>query len=199
MGGRVLLSEKKTPSKVLNKVAKFDTFVPFINEFSVESLREVLQEIIESENIHLNFGGGPFSETFVCVRKVMRTCPGFLRTRLIAKGGRTSSRTPILVSPGRFGTRIRQQRGLKWQTASKEPMSSLEEKRTSMGPRPCKATHSRSDSELPFFTSVANYSALPFDLGDSRAGGVRTSHWRPRNGAPGIVRPPSECKSNGLS
>jgi hypothetical protein len=58
LGGRMHLSPQDVSSQSLQKPADFDTFFAFVNDFSIESFRQVLQEIVETDNIHLNLGGG---------------------------------------------------------------------------------------------------------------------------------------------
>jgi hypothetical protein len=60
LGGQMQLSPKALPAQLLSKEADFDTFFAFVNEFSSQSLESVLYDIVQTENIHLNLGGGPF-------------------------------------------------------------------------------------------------------------------------------------------
>ena len=54
------LSPKALPAERLSKEADFDTFFAFVDEFSIQSLEKILYDIIQTENIHLNLGRGPF-------------------------------------------------------------------------------------------------------------------------------------------
>lgn len=52
------LSPKAMDSEVVRIEADFDTFFAFVDEFPVKSFQQILQEIVQSENIHVNLGGG---------------------------------------------------------------------------------------------------------------------------------------------
>lgn len=54
------LSPKTVAAETLSKEADFDTFFAFVDEFSSQSLEKILYDIIKTENIHLNLGGGPY-------------------------------------------------------------------------------------------------------------------------------------------
>jgi hypothetical protein len=56
--GRMQFSAKGVASEVLCREADFDTFFAFVDEFPIESLQNVLHEIVQTENIHMNLGGG---------------------------------------------------------------------------------------------------------------------------------------------
>jgi hypothetical protein len=58
LGGRMQLSPKAMDSEVVRIEADFDTFFAFVDEFPVKSFQQILQEIVQSENIHVNLGGG---------------------------------------------------------------------------------------------------------------------------------------------
>jgi hypothetical protein len=60
IGGRMELSPKALSAEALTKEAESDTFFAFVDEFSSQSFDKILHEIIQTENIHLNLGGGPF-------------------------------------------------------------------------------------------------------------------------------------------
>jgi len=60
LGGRMQLSPKALSAETLNKQADFDTFFAFVDEFSSQSFEKILFDIIRTENIHLNLGGGAF-------------------------------------------------------------------------------------------------------------------------------------------
>ena len=60
LGGQMQLSPKALPAECLSKEADFDTFFAFVDEFSSQSLEKILYDIIQTENIHLNLGGGQF-------------------------------------------------------------------------------------------------------------------------------------------
>jgi hypothetical protein len=60
LGGQMQLSPKALPAEHLSKEADFDTFFAFIDEFSSQSLDKILDDIVQTENIHLNLGGGQF-------------------------------------------------------------------------------------------------------------------------------------------
>ena len=57
LNGRMQLSDKAISSEVLSKEADFDTFFAFVDEFDIESFPLILQEIVATENIHMNMGG----------------------------------------------------------------------------------------------------------------------------------------------
>lgn len=59
LGGRMELSPNALSAETLSKVADFDTFFTFVDEFSSQSLEKILSEIVQTENIHLNLSGGP--------------------------------------------------------------------------------------------------------------------------------------------
>ncbi len=54
------LSAEELPSETLRKEADFDTFFAFVDEFSIHSFEKILTDIVQTEKIHLNLGGGPF-------------------------------------------------------------------------------------------------------------------------------------------
>jgi hypothetical protein len=56
LGGRMQLSPETVNSEVLRIKADSDTFFAFVDEFPIESFQQILQEIVESENIHMNMG-----------------------------------------------------------------------------------------------------------------------------------------------
>jgi hypothetical protein len=60
LGGRLQLSATAPSSETLIKEADFDAFFAFVDEFPSESLETILSDIVQTENIHLNLGGGPF-------------------------------------------------------------------------------------------------------------------------------------------
>lgn len=60
LGGRMQLSPRAVSAETLSKEADFDTFFAFVDEFSSQSLEKILFDIIQTENIHLNLGGGQF-------------------------------------------------------------------------------------------------------------------------------------------
>jgi len=53
------LSPTALAKETLKKVADFDTFFVFVDEFPSQSLEKILFDIVQTENIHLNLGGGP--------------------------------------------------------------------------------------------------------------------------------------------
>jgi len=59
LSGRMQLSAKTVDSEVLRMEADYDSFLAFVDEFPIESFPRILQEIVQSENIHLNLGGSP--------------------------------------------------------------------------------------------------------------------------------------------
>jgi hypothetical protein len=58
LGGRMQLSSLALAAETLGKQADFDTFFAFVDEFPSQSLEKILYEIIQTESIHLNLGGG---------------------------------------------------------------------------------------------------------------------------------------------
>jgi hypothetical protein len=60
LGGRMQLSATALPAETLRKEADFDTFFAFVDEFPSQSLEKILCDIVQTENIHLNLGGGSF-------------------------------------------------------------------------------------------------------------------------------------------
>jgi hypothetical protein len=58
LGGRLQLSPKALPAEILSKEADFDAFFAFVDEFSSQSLERILSDIVQTENVHLNLGGG---------------------------------------------------------------------------------------------------------------------------------------------
>jgi len=66
-GGRMQLSAKAVASEVLCKEADFDTFCAFVDEFPIRSFEQILHQIVQTENIHMNLGGGPsFKDIRLC-------------------------------------------------------------------------------------------------------------------------------------
>ena len=62
LSGRMQLSAKAVDSEVLSKEADFDTFFAFVDEFPADSFQQILHEIVQTENIHLNLGGVSFRD-----------------------------------------------------------------------------------------------------------------------------------------
>jgi hypothetical protein len=57
-GGRIQLSSEELDFDLLKKEADFDTFFAFVYDFPIDAFEQVLLEIVQTENIHLKLGKG---------------------------------------------------------------------------------------------------------------------------------------------
>ena len=56
LGGRMQLSPKAVDCETLTMEADVETFFAFVKEFPIDSFQSALQEIVQTENIHLSLG-----------------------------------------------------------------------------------------------------------------------------------------------
>jgi hypothetical protein len=98
LNGRIQLCEKAINSEVLDKVANFDSFFAFVDEFHSESLPQILQAIIENENIHINLGGPSFRDIRLSIENNQNTISWFGPNKFDRTSGNFFETEPVGVS-----------------------------------------------------------------------------------------------------
>jgi hypothetical protein len=185
-GGRIQLSSKELDSDLLKKEADFETFFAFVYEFPIDAFEQVLHDIIETENIHLKLGkdllfrdiklGATGTSNQNVINPINQNVLSWFTPHKFDRRGVNS----LDSGPVGFWWSVRDQRQIKTIPGGSDCLEKASEKlrqETHMDGVEVFAKQFTPSLKLNYLLipELQIVAPLPFDLADTRKGGVRVT------------------------